>query len=198
MDSVLTEHLPLEAVPIIKQWLQDAPCEFRVTKRRTSKYGDYRHPYKEKGHRISINGDLNPYAFLITTVHEFAHLKTWQEHKNKVKPHGVAWKSNFKMLMEPFLLLNCFPAEIKSAVIKYMENPLASSCSDLDLFRALHQNTSLKEGSVLLETIPEKTIFSIPSGRRFKKGEKLRKRYRCVEQSTGRVYLFSPLAEVQL
>lgn len=197
-ESVLTRYVPSQAVPIIERWIQDSPCEFRITKRRASKYGDYRHPYKKKGHRISVNGDLNPYAFLVTTVHEFAHLKTWQEHGNRVKPHGVAWKNNFRMLMEPFLLLNCFPPDIKLAVVNYLENPRASSCSDLDLFKVLHRSGTPREGVVHLEMLPEKAVFAILSGRKFEKGVKLRKRYRCVEQATGRVYLFNPLAEVYI
>lgn len=190
-------YLPSDAVPIIERWIHETPCEFRITKGRSSKFGDYRSPFKGKGHRISVNGDLNPYAFLVTTVHEFAHLKTWQEHKNRVKPHGTIWKNNFKMLMEPFLLLNCFPQEIKNAIVKYLVNPSASSCSDPALFRVLHKR-ELKDGLVHLETLPEKTVFSIASGRIFEKGAKLRKRYRCVEQATGRVYLFSPIAEVRI
>lgn len=198
MEAVLMNYLPAEAVPIIERWITDTSCEFRITKSRTSKYGDYRNPYKGKGHRISVNGDLDPFAFLVTTVHEFAHLKTWEEHKNQVKPHGTAWKNNFKMLMEPFLLLNCFPSDIQAAVVKYMANPAAATCSDPDLFRVLHRSRVEEKGLVLLEKLPTKTVFSIASGRKFEKGDKLRKRYRCVEQSTGRVYLFSPLAEVQV
>lgn len=197
-ESVLARHLPADALPIIERWIRDAPCEFKITKGRISKYGDYRHPYQTKGHRISVNGDLNPYAFLVTTVHEFAHLKTWQEHKNKVKPHGTAWKNNFKMLMEPFLLLNCFPCDIQAAVVNYLRNPRASSSSDLELFRLLHKDSVKKKGVIALEDLPNKAIFAIASGRRFEKGDKLRKRYRCVEQGTGRVYLFNPLAEVQI
>lgn len=198
MKSVLTRYLPSEAVGIIERWIVDAPCEFKITKGRVSKFGDYRNPYQDKGHRISVNGDLDPYAFLVTTVHEFAHLKTWQEHKTRVKPHGTAWKNNFKLLMEPFLLLDCFPSDIQSAVVKYMSNPRASTCSDLELFRVLHKRGVEKEGVFLLEKLPVKTVFTIPSGRKFEKGDKLRKRFRCIEQATGRVYLFSPLAEVQV
>ena len=36
------------------------------------------------------------------------------------------------------------------------------------------------------------------NGRTFRKLERIRKRYRCIEIKTGLIYLFSPIAEVQL
>mgnify|MGYP001066700116 FL=1 len=46
--------------------------------------------------------------------------------------------------------------------------------------------------------LPQQTLFVGPSGRKFQKGEKLRKRYQCVEISTGKVYLFQPNAQVTI
>jgi len=117
--------MPEAAAPVISQWINDTGCRFKVTRSRNSKLGDYRAPFKGSSHQITVNHDLNPYSFLITTVHEFAHLKTYQEHKNKVKPHGNEWKENFKMLMEPFL--NCAtPAALSTAPL-YIESPLTGS-----------------------------------------------------------------------
>ena len=190
--------MPLEAAELIAQWIKDVPCQFTISGNRKSKFGDYRPPFAGKGHRISVNYNLNQYAFLITTVHEFAHLKTWEEHKNKVKPHGLTWKNNFKTLMQPFFIMDFFPEDIKRAITSYLSNPGASSCTDLNLFRTLQKYDDIKEDHMVIEHLPEKTLFSISSGRVFKKGEKLRKRYRCVEESSGRVYLFNPLAEVKV
>ena len=39
-------------------------------------------------HRISVNGNLNKYSFLITLIHELAHLLTFTQYKNRVDPHG--------------------------------------------------------------------------------------------------------------
>lgn len=190
--------MPLEAAELIAHWIKDAPCQFTISGNRKSKFGDYRPPFAGKGHRISVNFNLNKYAFLITTVHEFAHLKTWTEHKGRVKPHGLAWKNNFKILMHPFFAMDFFPEDVKRAIASYLSNPGASSCSDLNLFRTLQKYDEIKENHMVIEHLPEKALFSISSGRIFKKGEKLRKRYRCVEESSGRVYLFNPLAEVKV
>jgi len=192
----LSKYIPEAAAPIISQWINDTACRFKVTKSRSSKLGDYRSPFKNEPHQITINHDLNPFSFLITTVHEFAHLKTWQNHKNKVRPHGTEWKNNFKGLMDPFIRLNLFPADVTSALVKYMNNPAASSCTDLNLYKTLKNYDSKQEEIITIDTLEFQQYFSIKSGRVFQKQEKLRKRYKCLEVSTQRIYLFHPIAEV--
>lgn len=187
-----------DAAETIAQWIVKSACSFRITKSRASKFGDYRPPFGTSGHRISVNHDLNPHAFLITTIHEFAHLKTWNEHKHRVKPHGPEWKKNFQTLMIPFFERAVFPEDIQHAVQSYIQNPKASSCTDVHLFRTLKSYDHQEENQYTVETIPAKAVFRIKNGRAFVKGERLRKRYRCVEVKTRRVYLFNPLAEVVL
>lgn len=194
--ALLQRYMPSAAAPIIAEWIVDSRCQFKIVKSRRSKFGDYRSPHGKLGHRISINADLNPYAFLLTAVHEFAHLKTWTMHKHRVRPHGSAWKSNFKDLMQVFPG-DIFPDDIRSAVSQYLHNPSASSCTDLHLFRVLKKYDPANEVVHFVETLPDKSVFSLSNGRVFEKGAKLRKRYRCIEVKTGRVYLFNPLAEVQ-
>ena len=196
--KVLEKYLPAEAAPLIGRWIDYFKCEFKISRNRNSKFGDYRSPFGGKGHRISVNYDLNAYAFLVTTVHEFAHLHTWNEHKQKAKPHGTEWKNNFKKMMQPFFEKEIFPPDVKHAIVRYLDNPAASSCSDLNLYRSLRQYDTPKISAITVEKLPLKALFKLKNGRIFCKDEKLRKRYKCVEVSTKRIYLFSPVAEVEL
>jgi SprT protein len=77
-----------------------------------------------------------------------------------------------------------------------LQNPAASSCGDEKLLRVLHNYDEKAEGIHLVEQLPEGGLFSIKGGRIFRKGEKVRKRYKCVEVKTGKLYLFSPVYEV--
>jgi SprT protein len=190
--------MPAQAAPVIAKWIDYFQCEFKISKNRATKLGDYRHPFKSAGHKISVNNNLNPYAFLVTTVHEFAHLLTWNEHKNKVKPHGAEWKHNFKRMMSPFLDQQLFPADIHKAILSYLQNPSASSCTDLNLSRTLRAYDVAHHKYVRLEEINHGVLFTIKDGRKFKKGEQLRKRFRCTSMDNGHVYLFNPLAEVEV
>lgn len=187
--------MPPLAAPIIAKWIDYFQCEFKISKNRSTKLGDYRHPFKGKGHKISVNNDLNPYAFLVTTVHEFAHLLTWNDHKNKVKPHGSEWKDNFKRMMKPFFDLEVFPPDVNQSIIAYLSNPAASSCTDLRLARALKKYDQQEE-TIHVEQLPLSAVFALKDGRKFQKGERIRKRYRCVCLDNNKVYLFNPLAEV--
>ncbi|WP_410222132.1 SprT-like domain-containing protein [Pedobacter sp.] len=194
---ILAQYMPQEAAPVIARWIDYFQCEFKISKKRNTKLGDYRHPYRGEGHKISVNNDLNPYAFLVTTVHEFAHLLTWNEHKNKVKPHGSEWKNNFKKMMNPFFEMNVFPPDVYQSITKYLNNPSASSCTDLVLARSLKKYDQ-KIDKVHVEQVPLKAVFRLEDGRRFEKGERIRKRYRCICLDNHKVYLFNPLAEVML
>lgn len=189
--------MPPDAAPLIGRWIDYFKCEFKISRNRNSKFGDYRPPFDGKGHRISVNFDLNPYAFLVTTVHEFAHLHTWNQHKQKAKPHGTEWKSNFKKMMQPFFEKKVFPADIEQAITRYLDNPAASSCSDLNLYRSLRKYDSHKPAVTTVEKLPIKAVFKLKDGRVFQKEAQLRKRFKCIELSTKRVYLFSPVAEVE-
>ncbi len=197
MDKVkiLSKYIPEEAAFLISRWIDYFKCDFKVSGNRNTKFGDFRPGQNGENDRISVNYDLNSYAFLITTVHEFAHLVTWKEHKGRVKPHGAEWKLNFRKMMQPFFEKEIFPDDLHKAVTRYLANPAASSCSDISLFRAL-KKYDRDTGFNTVESLPVKTVFMLKDGRTFQKGHLLRKRYSCKEINSGRVYLFNPMAEV--
>ena len=196
--QILSKYISEEAATLISKWIDYYRCDFKISKNRDTKLGDYRPPQRGDGHKISVNHNLNKFAFLVTTVHEFAHLHTWNEHKQNAKPHGIEWKNNFKKMMQPFFELDIFPMDVKKAIVSYLQNPAASSCSDLNLYKTL-RNYDQKDTALLpVEKIPEHHSFIMKNGRVFKKLDKIRKRYRCVEVKTGLIYLFSPIAEVKL
>lgn len=196
IEKQLSKYICQNSAPIIAKWIVDTGCQFKITKSRSTKLGDYRAPFQYQGHRISINHNLNKFSFLLTTVHEFAHLKTYNEYKNKVEPHGKEWKRNFQLLMKPFLTELYFPEDLLSELQQHMSNPKASSSSDANLLRVLRKYDSQDKNVHYVEDLNYGDSFAIPSGRVFVKQEKLRKRYKCMEVGTKRIYLFQPLAEV--
>lgn len=196
IEKQLNKYICHNSAPIIAKWIVDTGCQFKITRSRSSKLGDYRAPFQNQGHRISVNHNLNKYSFLLTTVHEFAHLKTYNEYQNKVEPHGKEWKKNFQLLMKPFLTDTYFPEDILPILKKHMTDPKASSSSDEDLLRALRKHDSQNNTIYYVEDLNYGDSFAIRTGRVFIKREKLRKRYKCVEVKTNRIYLFQPLAEV--
>ena len=194
-QSILAKYIPEAAVPLISQWIFHFNFKLKIRKPRQSLYGNYRPPKPGLNHTITVNRDMNRYAFLLTLVHEIAHLLTYERHGYRVKPHGEEWKNSFKELMRPVMRLEVFPDDVRNAIISYMRDPGASSCSDIDLMRVLRKHDK-PNGFIHLETLSLNAEFDY-GGRIFIKGMKMRTRYQCKEKLTGHVYLFSGLADVK-
>jgi SprT protein len=196
LENALKRFIPEPAVPLIATWIQEYNVHLHISHKRSSKLGDYMHPYQGKGHRISVNHDLNNYDFLVTLVHEFAHLTTWNKFKSAVQPHGSEWKTEYKVLMQPFIQLPVFPDDVKLALKKHFINPGASSCSDLTLQRVLNRYDKKKNDALLrVEQIPTGGKFRLLNDHVFQKGKLIRTRFECKDLETGRTYFVSALAE---
>lgn len=194
----LQDYLPDNCFEEVCLYLRQYNVHLTVTRKRQSILGDYRNAYKDKTHRISVNGNLNHYSFLITLLHEMAHLLTFEQYGNRVQAHGSEWKKIFSQILSLFVAKKIFPADIENALQKSLNNPAASSCGDEHLLRTLRKYDKQKDGHATVEDLAPGTIFSIKGGRIFRKEEKIRKRHKCTEVSTGKTYLFSGLYEVML
>jgi len=187
LHTTLREHLPSATVDYCFLLWQQSPFELKLTKSRQTKVGDFTSRRSALHPRITLNHDLNPYLFLLTYIHEVAHLHVHLRHGNRVDPHGDEWKKAFQELMIPLLQESAFPPEILHELRRHMVNPKASSFADSDLTKALRQfDTGLQ--LIALSDIPEGSIFRL-QGRFFKKGLLRRTRVLCKEIKTKRNYL---------
>ena len=195
--KALENYLPPNTFDAVVEYLNVYKVHLTVARERKSILGDYRHRTNVENHRISVNGNLNEYAFLITLLHELAHLLTFEKYGNRVQSHGKEWKHVFGQLLAQFIQHNIFPSDINNALVQSLHNPAASSCADELLLRTLKKYDKNGVHLVFVETVPQGDLFKTHDGRVFLKGEKLRKRYKCVEVETKRVYLFSAVYEVE-
>ncbi|MDR0793477.1 MAG: SprT-like domain-containing protein [Chitinophagaceae bacterium] len=193
----LAAYLPSNSFEHVVQYLHQFKVHLTITRERKSVLGNYRNATRSKNHRISINGNLNPYSFLITLLHELAHLLTYEQYGNRVQAHGKEWKQVYAQVLAIFLTKNIFPKEIVNALQKSLHNPAASSCAEDDLMRVLRMYDKKAGDTMLIEELALQELFITKDGRTFERGEKLRKRYRCKEIKTGSTYLFSPVYEVK-
>ncbi len=200
ISKVLAKYIPETCVELCTSWIVEKNIHLRITRGRASKYGDYKPLENGEGHHISVNHDLNPYSFLITFTHEVAHLHCFTKYRYRHDPHGKEWKHEFRLLLTDFIQKNIFPPDIEKALLNYARNPAASSCNDQQLHRVLKKYDDQGENPVIhLEELSAGTEFSIHqsrSGLVFRKGEKRRTRFHCIETKSKRAYLVSGLAEV--
>jgi SprT protein len=193
---VLKRFMPEGAEEYAADLLIHYRIQLHIKKPRASKYGDYRPPAPGEDHRISLNKDLNPFAFLVTFMHEVAHLLNHERYSGHVSPHGKEWKQHFQLVSVPVFEKNILPQDVKHALGRYLGNPGASSCSDPLLFRTLRKYDSQK--SVLVEELPMNTVFRMQDGKEFIKLQKNRTRYTCKEVRSGRIYLVPGLAQCEV
>lgn len=193
--KILIEYIPEPAVELVFQLVIKHVVFLAIARERKTKHGDFTPAANGKQSRITVNYNLNKYAFLITFLHELAHQITWNKFKNRVKPHGLEWKHEFAGLLQPFIHNGSFPKEIAAELDKDSKTFLFSTVADTRLFRQLRKYDD-NNGFVLLETIADQSLFMLPDGNKYKKLKKRRKNYLCASVHNQRIYIFNPLAEV--
>ncbi len=192
----LSQFIPEGCFEDVLHYLQLYKVQLTVTRQRETILGDYRHRHLEKGHRITVNGNLNKFSFLVTLLHELAHLFTFEKFGGRVLPHGTEWKKEFSAILSQFILKKIFPPDIEKTLLQSLNNPAASSCGDEKLLRVLKKYDPSKEGICFVEEIGAGGLFKTSGGRVFRKGVKQRTRYKCQEISTGKWFLFSAVYDV--
>ena len=197
MNNTLQKYLPERAVELCFELIKTYGVHLKIVNHRVTRHGDYRR-MPDGLHLITVNASLNKYRFLITLVHEIAHLVAFETHGRRIKPHGEEWKRTFQHLMVPFIRPEVFPMQLLPIIASHFKNPKASSSTDARLSIALKAFDAEERSNSYVYELPHGSIFRLYNGRLFKKGDKKIKRYECVELSTGRMYLFQPNAEVEL
>lgn len=137
LEAMLKGYMPESAISYCVSLWEQTPFSFIVTRKRLSKQGDYRFDLKTGIHRITVNGDLNQYSFLITYIHEYAHLLIWKRNTRRVAPHGQEWREAFRKVMLPLLNDQVFPDDVLRPLSRHMRRPKASTFTDHKLISAL-------------------------------------------------------------
>ncbi|UJP65551.1 SprT-like domain-containing protein [Mongoliitalea daihaiensis] len=194
--KAFNKYLPTEAVPYCYELWKEKPFTFQITKERSTKLGDFRYHQNRRIQTITINHNLNPFQFLITFLHEVAHLHTYEAYGVKVKPHGIEWKIKFQDLMLPMCTEKVFPKDILIPLGKYMQNPKASTGTDHRLIKALRAYDSNRDNTLIFLMDLDTGSEFILRERKFIKKETKRTRILCEEVPSGNRYLISGRAEV--
>ncbi len=213
--EILSRYFPVEAADHIGQLLTDYRIRLKVSRGRATRLGDFKPAVNGGLHRISVNGDLNIYAFLLVFIHELAHLQVYNQFRGKsasvhmptsikptlprITPHGKEWKRQFGELIRLYIDKGYFHPLLHASLLHYSHRVRASGIASEPVARALRlfDDHGEKDPFILLEELPEQGVFSSRSGRQFRKGTLLRKRYRCLCLDNQKTYLFHPMSSVR-
>lgn len=194
LDQIFSRFVPQGAVAYCVKIYSYFEFELKIKKGRKTKLGDFRYDPRKKKQTITVNNDLNQFHFLITYLHEVAHLVTYKDHGRSVQPHGPEWKNNFKKVLKPVLNESIFPKDVLAALKSHLQSVKATSCSDPLLYQTLKRYNE-DDGSILLKELSPGGYFEL-DGKQYQKIEKRRTRSTCIEIKSGRKYLVSEIAAV--
>ncbi len=187
--------VPNEVNDYVKSLIEDQNLIIKAVPKRRTKLGDYR---KSKNKDIiTINHMDNKYRFLLILIHELAHFNVYKKNI-RTSPHGQIWKKEFKKLLQPILDINLFPNGLQILINEHMKNPKSSFSYDSHLEMELNKYDNDNDNYTYLEEIDIGDIFRYNNDKLYKKIAKRRKRYLCIENDSGRKYLFLSHAKVEL
>lgn len=199
----LAEYIPSASVESIFDFMVRYAVQFRITRQRSSKLGDYRWPRPtHEYHEISINGDLEKEFFLWVLLHEMGHLTCWLKYKNSVQGHGHEWQNEYREHIIRHYNLGAFSQQVMPLVAKYVKKiPLNHAIGNQieDHFRR-QQSDFIEEDLLLLNDLQPGQRFVLKShpDRVFVAQEKRRTRWKCRSEADGAVYLVNGSAPVVL
>lgn len=194
--DVLRKYLPEGSFERVIFYINFFKIHFTITLKRHTVLGDYRHPLPGGNHRITVNGDLNQFEFLITFLHELAHLITFEKFGARVQPHGREWKNQYGLLLQEFVALGIFPIDVHQAILKTIPDPAATANGETMLLSVLRKYNNEKQEGRTVAQIAMGGFFKTQKGQIFKKEALRRTRFLCTDYHTGAAYSFSPLTEV--
>ncbi len=194
MNNILQKYIPEKSVPLVCYLINEHKINLKIVSQRQTKHGDFR-TFPNGQTQITVNNNLNPHQFLLTLIHEIAHHVTHKKF-GRVQPHGKHWKTVFQHLMLPFLQPDIYPKEILPHLANYLKNPKASTDTDVNLSLALRGGQA-EIGKNFIFEIPIESVFQFKNTL-YKRGNKRRTRYECLNLTNKKVYLFNQNAEVEL
>ncbi len=199
MIDILRPYLPEQSVDAVFELIKHYRIHLKIVNERITRHGDYTRGLDGK-HVITVNANLNPYRFLMTLIHEIAHLVAFQKYGGRIKPHGNEWKSTFQLLMIPFLRPEVFPSQLLPLLSNHFRNPSASSDTDerLSIAMKMYDKVEKNSNQCYVYEIPLGSHFKTHNGRVFKRGPIRVKRFECLEVATGKIYTFKANAEVEM
>lgn len=198
--QILGRYLPEKAVDLVFDFLYINHIGFKITKKRRSKLGDYKwFKYKPGYYEISVNGDLNKYAFMLVLMHEMAHHLVHLQYGESVQPHGHEWQRSFADTMKKYIGMGVFPSDVANAMAVYSSSIPLKIKKERELMSIINRYNENANSTpeITLNDVPLNTLFKLENHERvFRSVEKRRTRYKCVDIKTNEYFLVQGTATI--
>ncbi len=192
--EILGKYLPSGSIDYCFSLWQEHRIQLTISRPRKSIYGNYQ--FRNGGHHITVNGNLSKEAFLVTYLHEVAHLISRKKYRNRIKPHGPEWQGAFAAVMKPVLHDAVFSENLLEALKKHLKKPAATSCADPELHRLLNNEVPGENQKRAIEL--QQGDFFVFQNKGFEWRRKLRNYCEIRNIENGRLYRISGSALVEI
>lgn len=193
--QVLNKYFLEHISPLIYDIITENDFYFKVTKKRSSKYGDFK-PSQSNKAKITVNHDLDKDHFLVTFLHEYAHFIVWKKVKNLRNPHGELWKIEFYNLLKEFHFQNGFSLGLGEKLLKtFKKRNNTITYSKNKMSEILTRN--VLEDVKYLKDLENGLMFLDNKGNTFEIIEKRRTRFLCRNIKTKRLFLVHGLFKIK-
>ncbi len=186
--------LPENTYDLVSSWLLPYACAVKLSRPRSTKFGDFRPASSARPATITINADLPPLQMLLTLTHEIAHLEAWEAHGRSIQPHGTEWKACFATLLHELATLGTLPSTFRAALKLHAVDPRSSSVLDSQLYVVLR--TLERPGERALDTLPLGDSFRF-RGRTYRKLSSQRTRCTCLDIASNQKVRISMMAPIE-
>ena len=192
------KYFPPECIDFAWFYFDNHDFSLQITNARETKKGDFKYSRdKKKRTKITINGDLCSYDFLIVYIHELAHYMVYRFGDIfKSQAHGKEWQSFFKELLDRVIEQTALPEDIRAAFKHHSLHIKSSTVLDHQLELTLDKYRTKREDVVYLKELTVGEHF-ICKGELFKIDSFARTRVHCTLLKTKRKYLISVMMQVQ-
>jgi SprT protein len=195
--EALRQFLPEHSFEIIEPYLQEYKIQLKLTRARKNILGNFQKDFRSDTNSITVNGDLEPYNFLLTLAHEIAHCVCINKHGRSVASHGKEWQVINGIILKQLIDAEVFPADIVQVLNRNLYAQ-AASCSDPVLEAVLLKYDTRKQHLQLISSLALGTRFKLENERQFVIVEKRRTRYLCTELTNGKQFLFTASHKVEV
>lgn len=168
-----------------------------VSETRRTKLGDYRSPFKDKGHLISVNGDLEKNHFCLTLLHEVAHMFIFDTYGSSVMPHGKEWKEVLAFVLTKALENNVFDASWNKNIVEIIKNPKSSSLLHTGVANEWKKGRGNSHQLYIADLKDGENFILLNNNKEYKKIKQLRTNYLCIEKESNREFRVSAYAAVK-
>lgn len=197
--QLLRLYLPATAVEGVYDYLNHHGVHLHITRERHTKLGDYRWPQRGLAcHKISVNGNLGPYMFLLVLLHEMAHLDTRLQYEGRVSPHGHEWQRNYALRLKEYR--DSFPPESRELLDRYAQTiPLVRRTGEaFEQVLKRYNPDYTPEQETTLDDLPAGSCFVLVGQPKlhYRSLEHRRTRWLCQCLDDGRQYLIRGAAPV--